>query len=552
MTPMVDIDARVTNLEQLCMQMNTNISSMQTIIQALQERDYVTNVAEIKEGEEVIGYAITFAKNPSITIYKGNDGKDGKDGKDGVDGKDGKDGEDGITPQIGVAIDGDVYYWTLNGEWLLDAGGNKLRVTGENGKDGQDGEDGKDGKDGQDGENGKDGADGTDGEDGTDGVTPQLKIENDYWYISYNNGTSWTQLGKAKGDKGDKGATGATGAAGKDGADGKDGQDGADGDSMFKSVTQDDNYVYFVLADDTEITIAKNGSKEAYHIGFGTESGPVSIVNGAIQAAFSVSATQKVYFSMGNLEFNASKGTHTCATGTTQSGTWRFAIHQYDANPESGWMNTFCWATSGWNCYAPKYKPTDIDGQRYDYGPRQSQSSFGELDLTGNYVNSDWGYYNAISNGGNQTKQWRTLSADEWKYLLFERSHAKSLQSRARLQINDEDFYYGLLILPDNIYVEGLKFVGSATSYDANIYSSNEWTILEQAGAVFLPTINHADMAGINYNGRYWSSTHEGQSSAYCVAFALSDYTSDYNSTISVKAENRNYQYAIRVVKNIK
>ena len=44
---------------------------------------------------------------------------------------------------------------------------------------------GTDGKDGADGENGSDGTDGTNGKDG---ITPQFKIENDYWFISYDNG----------------------------------------------------------------------------------------------------------------------------------------------------------------------------------------------------------------------------------------------------------------------------------------------------------------------------------------------------------------------------
>ena len=83
---------------------------------------------------------------------------------------------------------------------------------------------------------------------GKDGITPLLKIENDYWFVSYDEGETWTQEGKAKGEDG------------KDGADGKDGQDG---DSMFQSVTQDENYVYFTLADGTVIKIAKgNGQNE--------------------------------------------------------------------------------------------------------------------------------------------------------------------------------------------------------------------------------------------------------------------------------------------------
>lgn len=237
-----DHESRIAKLEELCKQMNTNISSLQAIVKALQNNDYVTGVTPITKDGETIGYTITFTKSQPITIYHG---KDGKDGQNGTDGKDGVDGKDGSTPIIGVKQDTDnIYYWTLNGEWLLDANGNKIKAQGIDGKDGQDGAngtDGKDGQDGADGENGKDGQDGTNGEDGADGkdgITPQLKIENDYWYISYDNGASWTQLGKATGEQGEKGESG---------------QDGG----LFKSVNETETEIIFTLTDDTIISIPK-------------------------------------------------------------------------------------------------------------------------------------------------------------------------------------------------------------------------------------------------------------------------------------------------------
>ena len=241
-----DLDGRVTKLEELCKEMNTNISSLQTIVDVLQSNDYITGVVEITKDGKVVGYTITFGKHDPITIYHGQDGKDGQNGADGKDGQDGS----SSTPVIGVAKDTDgVYYWTLNGEWLLDDNGNKLPVSGTNGKDGQNGSNGQDGTDGKDGQ---------DGSDGKDGVTPQLKIEDGYWYISYDNGATWTQLGKATGEDGKDGQNGANGS------NGKDGKDGQDGDSMFQSVTQDDDYVYFTLADGTVIKIAKgSGSNDA-------------------------------------------------------------------------------------------------------------------------------------------------------------------------------------------------------------------------------------------------------------------------------------------------
>ena len=248
------LDSRVTKLEELCKEMNTNITSLQTIVSVLQSNDFITGIVEIKKNGEVIGYTITFGKHDPITIYHGQDGKDGADGKDGQNGS-------ANAPVIGVAQDTDgVYYWTLNGEWLLDDNGNKLPVSGKDGQNGANGSNGQDGADGKDGQDGEDGKDGADGQDGKDGITPQLKIEDGYWYISYDNGATWTQLGKATGEDGKDGADGEDGKDGQNGADGKDGQDG---DSMFQSVTQDENFVYFTLADGTVIKIAKgNGQND--------------------------------------------------------------------------------------------------------------------------------------------------------------------------------------------------------------------------------------------------------------------------------------------------
>ena len=206
-----DLESRITRLEQLCQQINTNISSLQTIVTALQNNDYVTGVTPLTENGKTIGYTITFAKAQAITIYHGKDGADGKDGEDG------KDGTNGHSPVIGVRQDTDeIYYWTLDGEWMSDENGNKIQAVG---------------RDGQDGANGVDGSNGADGKDGQDGITPQLKIEDDYWYISYDYGATWTQLYKAVGEN------------------------GKDGDAFFQSVTQDENKIYFTFIDGTIITI---------------------------------------------------------------------------------------------------------------------------------------------------------------------------------------------------------------------------------------------------------------------------------------------------------
>ena len=242
---MDDIDSRVSRLEALCQEMNTNIEALEALIKAQGDGDYITNITEIRNGSTVIGYTITFKTHEPITVYNGTNGKDGKDGTNGY------------TPVIGAKQDTDgIYYWTVDGNWLTDADGNKLRVSGEKGDKGDKGDQGDKGQDGADGTN------------GVNGNTPQLKIDGGYWYLSYD-GTNWTRLGKATGENGLNGTDGKDGKDGKDGLNGTNGTDGAKGDkgdkgdagdTMFRSVTQDANYVYFTLADGTLIKIAKKGN----------------------------------------------------------------------------------------------------------------------------------------------------------------------------------------------------------------------------------------------------------------------------------------------------
>lgn len=186
-----DLEGRIEKLEELCRQMNTNISSLQTIVTALQSNDYVTGVTPILEEGTEIGYTITFGQNNPITIYHGQKGETGATGNDGH------------TPTIGVALDTDGnYYWTLDGNWLTDDVGNKIKAQGES---------------------------------GAQGITPQLKIENGYWYVSYDNQQTWVSVGPAT-------------------------SEGGSGNSMFERVTQDDENVYFTLIGGETITLPKASS----------------------------------------------------------------------------------------------------------------------------------------------------------------------------------------------------------------------------------------------------------------------------------------------------
>ena len=147
-----NLENRVTTLEEWQKSVNTDIQSLQTLVEALESKNFITDVTPVVEGGEETGYTITFQSGESITI------KHGTDGKDGVDGVNGTDGKDGETPVIGVAQDTDgTYYWTLNGEFLTDDSGNKMPVTGPKGDKGDQGAPGTPGADGEDGQDGADG-----------------------------------------------------------------------------------------------------------------------------------------------------------------------------------------------------------------------------------------------------------------------------------------------------------------------------------------------------------------------------------------------------------
>ena len=184
-----DLKQRVTTLEQQCKMMNENITSIQSILSAVQKQDGIVSITDLPEGT---GYSVLFSSGKLIYLYNG---KNGADGRDGIDGN---------TPQISVKFDSDgIYYWTINGEWMM-VDGKKVKAIGTDGKDGN---------------------------NGKDAITPQLKIEDDFWYISYDEGKTWIKLDKAKGD------------------------DGKDGDNIFKSVSMEGGYAVFVLNDSEHTTI---------------------------------------------------------------------------------------------------------------------------------------------------------------------------------------------------------------------------------------------------------------------------------------------------------
>ena len=228
-------------------------------------------------------------------------------------------------------------------------------------------------------------------------------------------------------------------------------------------------------------------------------------------AEFSVSNTKKIYFSQGNLQYQAS------------TGTWRFAENQWDFVGDAtngtvyengvkcdntsisatyeGWIDLFGWGTSGWNSGANAYQPYSTNYEYSDYYPGGDSTN----SLTGDYANADWGIYNAISNGGNQAGMWRTLTISEWDYLINTRTDAVSKKGFA--SVNNVN---GLILLPDDWTLPaGVTFTVN-DNFAQNTYSADDWAKMESNGAVFLPAVGDREvtyMSNIGRIGNYWSSS---------------------------------------------
>ena len=195
----------------------------------------VVNVSycKIETKDNVDTYTIYCADGKNITfdVTNGINGIDGTNGKDGITpklqinskgelevsydegttwiplgnvvGKNGIDGIDGVTPKIQINNKtGELEVSYDNGKSWSSLG----KVVGDNGKNGVDGKDGNDGVDGKDGKDGKNTSNTTNinGTDGKDGITPKIQINNKTGEleVSYDNGKSWSSLGKVVGDNG--------------------------------------------------------------------------------------------------------------------------------------------------------------------------------------------------------------------------------------------------------------------------------------------------------------------------------------------------------------
>ncbi len=221
---------------------------------------------------------------------------------------------------------------------------------------------------------------------------------------------------------------------------------------------------------------------------------------GSLPGLFSVDKYRQVRFSQGNLQYYP------------DDDRWRFAEKQWDfvggtclgeqigtmnlgtvyANGAQcdnsliekyyeGWIDLFGWGTSGWNNGNTYYQPYDKFSYIFYsdlYGPP------GEFDLTDEYAQSDWGVHNTIINGG--SRQWRTLSTDEFMFLFVERITPSGI----RFAMASVAGVRGMIVLPDD-WNESTYYLNSANMlcyYATNTITAREWLeVLEPSGAVFLP-----------------------------------------------------------------
>ncbi len=281
-------------------------------------------------------------------------------------------------------------------------------------------------------------------------------------------------------------------------------------------------------------------------INYGEELSFITAPEGVLNGLFSVSENTQVCFSQGNLQYQAS------------TNTWRFAEHQWNfvgegnlnaSSTYDNWIDLFAWATSNYEHASNGYQPWSEGCNAYD----------GELlnlcDRTGK---ADWGY-NAISNGGNEEKLWRTCTDTEWVYLMNNRQTASGIRF-VKANINEIN---GIILLPDNwdatLYSLNNPNDGVA-AYSDNAISLETWmSVFEANGAVFLPAAGRKqDWANNDFNecGVYWYSTShyvgylKGRMIFGGDSMELGAYYTDEHYSVRLVRSPQGATYSIEAVSN--
>ena len=259
----------------------------------------------------------------------------------------------------------------------------------------------------------------------------------------------------------------------------------------------------------------------------------VDMKAGLLSGKFSVSETKQVNFSQGNLQYNMN------------SKVWHFAERQYEhiqsshwwANTLSmtsdGWVDNFTWASSGF-----AFDPLLVFGYDESYGHCLRSS-----DVAG--TKYDWGVNNPIINGGNTPNIWRTLTHEEWEYLMKRKANGIRLCSPGSVCGRS-----GMILLPDNWDfdadlpytdepdMEAFASFGTDLNYNSNVYTEELWSRMEAKGAVFLPSaglVMHDHFWGLDEYGRsswpegsYWSSSQVSGGRGWAMGIYMESMVSTY------------------------
>lgn len=244
---------------------------------------------------------------------------------------------------------------------------------------------------------------------------------------------------------------------------------------------------------------------------------------GVLNGEFSVSAVKKVHFSKGNLRafYNSSK-----------SWEWYFPTNQYDY-VGNAIGNT---AINGKGSLSSTDQSVDL------FGWSTSSTSYGIYNSEDNseYSDSllDWGT-NAITNGGSKANIWYTPSQDEWTYLMSTRSTTTTNMPTGtnsdyaryiKAQVASEN---GLILFPDkyahpadaSVTVSSAAYNTANKGYGSFTVDAENWTKMEEAGAVFLPAGGYRHGTTMQYAGTYgayWSSTSTSSDKATSMDFSSS------------------------------